>query len=73
MNKGIITTVVLAIVLVVGIIGFAICTTNIGAGYVGYNICKIKKEAAAAAERKRYLAQMEMAGEKLTAILKKTD
>ena len=43
------------------------------AGYVGYNICKIKKEAAAAAERKRYLAQIEMAGEKLTAILKKTD
>ena len=36
MNKGIITTVVLAIVLVVGIIGFAVCTTNIGAGYVGY-------------------------------------
>lgn len=43
------------------------------AGYVGYNICKIKKEEAAAAERKMYLAQMEMAGEKLTAILKKAD
>lgn len=43
------------------------------AGYVGYNICKIKKEDAAAAERKMYLAQVETAGEKLTAILKKAD
>mgnify|MGYP003030465584 FL=1 len=46
MNKGIITTVVLAIVLVVGIIGFAVCTTNIGAGYVGYKYDRTIKNGA---------------------------
>lgn len=43
------------------------------AGYAGYNVYKIKKDDAAATERKLYLAQMEAAGEKLTAILKKAD
>ena len=46
MNKGIITTVVLAIVLVVGITGFAVCTTNIGAGYVGYKYDRTIKNGA---------------------------
>lgn len=43
------------------------------AGCAGYGVYKVKKNEAAAAERKLYVSQIAEIGEKLTAILKKAD
>lgn len=35
-NKGIVAAIAAVVIIIMGLIGFVVCTTNIGAGYVGY-------------------------------------
>lgn len=64
MKKGIITTIVLAVVLVAGLIGFAVCTTTIGAGYVGYKYDRSIKNGDA-----RTIAGTSVIDEQLTGLV----
>jgi len=49
MKKSILVSIIIAILAIFGIIGFAVCTTNIGAGYVGYKYDRTVKNGDARA------------------------
>ena len=49
MNKGIVAAIAAVVIIIMGLIGFAVCTTNIGAGYVGYKYDRTIKNGDARA------------------------
>lgn len=49
MNKGIVVAIAAVVIIIMGLIGFAVCTTNIGAGYVGYKYDRTIKNGDARA------------------------